>query len=207
MIRDRLLLGSQSSQVEGQLLALQDVAVTSTGLAWSGRNTGVQLTGSELVLDRVLDVGRGRSGGQLTLDLLGLLDTLLGLALTQDLTVVGLEPLLEWGGIDLDDGRLGQSVGSDQLVVGRVVDDSGDSGLSGDTFAGPREVTGLDSQGSELLVTTSGSHGVDSLTTDLGHGRLSTQLELSLLSELGPLGTSGRTLVTRVSRNTHGLDC
>lgn len=200
-----LLLGSQSSQVEGQLLTLQDVTVTSTGLTWSRRDASVQFTSGKLVLNRVLDGGGSSSGSQLSLDLLGLLDLILVLGLlTQNLTVVGLEPLSERSGIDLDNGGLGQGVGSHQLVVGRVVDDSGDSGLSGDTLRGPREVTGLESQSSELLVTTSGSDGVDSLSTDLGHGRLSTQLELSLLSELGSFGTSSRTLVTRVSRNTHG---
>lgn len=158
------------------------------------------------MVDSGLNVRGSRSRSQLSLELLGLLGGVLSLTLTQDLTVVGLEPLSEWGSVNLDDSRLGQGVSSHQLVVGRVVDDRSDSGLSGDTFTGPGEVTGLDSQGSELLVTTSGSDGVDSLTTNLGHGRLSTQFELPLLSELGSFGTSSGTLVTRVSRNTHGLN-
>lgn len=202
---ERLLLSGQSSQVEGQLLALQDVTITSTGLTWSRGDTGVQLTGSELVVNGGLDVRGTGSGSQLSLDLLGLLGGVLGLALTQNLTVVGLEPLSEWSGVDLDDGRLGQSVGSHQLVVGGVVDDRSDSGLSGDTLAGPREVTGLNSESSELLVTTTGSHGVNSLTANLGHGWLTAQFELSLLSELSTLGAGGGTLVARVSRNTHVL--
>lgn len=199
-----LLLGSQSSQVEGQFLTLQDVTVNSTGLTWSGGDGSVQSTGSELVLDGRLDVRSTGSGSQLSLNLLGLLN-LLGVGLlTQNLTVVGLEPLSEWGSVDLDDGRLGQCVGSNQFVVGRVVHNTSNSGLSGDTLGSPREVTGLDSQSSELLVATSGSDSVDSLSTNLGVSWLSTQLELSLLSELGSFGTSSSTLVTRVSRNTHG---
>lgn len=199
-----LLLGSQSSQVEGQFLTLQDVTVTSTRLTWSRRDAGVQSTGRELVLDRVLDGGGTGSSSQLSLNLLRSLDFLALDLLTQNLTVVGLEPLSERSSVDLDNSRLGQGVGSHQLVVGWVVDNTSDSGLSGHTLGSPREVTGLNSQSSELLVSTSGSHGVDSLGTDLGVGRLTTQLKLSLLSELGSFGTSSRTLVTRVSRNTHG---
>lgn len=156
------------------------------------------------MVDSGLNVGRSGSGSQLSLNLVRSLDLLLGLLLTQRFTVVGLKPLSEWSGIDLDDSRLGQGVSSNQLVVRWMVDDRGNSGLSGDTLGGPREVTGLNSQGSELLVATSSSDSVDSLGTDLGVSGLSTQLELSLLSELSSFGTSSSTLVTRVSRNTHG---
>lgn len=202
-----LFLGSQSSQVEGQFFTFQDVTVTSAGLTWSGRNAGVQSTGAELGVDSLLDLSVGSSGGPLLLGVLGLRNNLLlnltRLLLTQSLTVVRLVPLSEWGSVDLDDGGLGQSVSSDQLVVGRVVDDTGDSGLSGDTLGGPSEVTGLDSQGSELLVTTSGSDSVDSLVADLGVGWLTAQFELSLLSELSTLGTGSSSLVARITRNTH----
>lgn len=151
--------------------------------------------------------GRGSSSGsELLLSLRGGLDLKTLLVLTQDLTVVSLEPLLEWSGVNLNNSRLGQSVSSDQLVVRRVVDDRSNSGLSSDTFTTPREVTGLNSQGSELLVTTSGSDSVDSLGTNLGVGWLSAQLKLSLLSELGSFGTGCRTLVTRVSGDTHAED-
>lgn len=155
------------------------------------------------MVDRGLNDGLSGSGSELLLVLGGLLNLVALLVLTQNLTVVGLEPLLEWSGVDLNNSRLGQSVSSDQLVVGWVVDDRSNSGLSSDTFTGPREVTGLNSQSSELLVATSGSDGVDSLGTDLGVGWLSTQLKLSLLSELGSFGTGCRTLVTRVSGDTH----
>jgi len=57
-------------------------------------------------------------------ELLGLIGSLDGrLALLGDrLGVVGLIPLPEGGGIDLDDGALDEGVGSDELVVGGVVD-------------------------------------------------------------------------------------
>lgn len=39
--------------------------------------------------------------------------------------------LLEGGGIDLDDGTLHQSVGTNQLIGGCVVDDRHETGLAG----------------------------------------------------------------------------
>lgn len=201
-----LLLSGHSSDVEGEFFTFQNVPVTSTRLTGSRRNASVQLTGGELRFNTSFDLGGARSRGELSFDLLrslGGLFTFLGL--TQDDTVVVVEPLLEGGGVDLDDGRLGQGVGSDQFVVRRVVDDRGDSRLSGDTFRGPREVTGFNTQSSELLVTTSGSDGVDSLGAQLGRGGLTAQFELPLLTVLGSLGTGGRSLVTRISGNTHGV--
>lgn len=174
-VRVCLLLSSQSSQVEGQLLTLQDVTVTSTGLAGSGRDSSVQLTGGELRVQGGLNVGSALSGGQLTLNLLGALDFLLiVLLLTQRVTVVVLVPLTEGSGIDLNNSGLGQGVGSNQLIVRRVVCNNCKSGLSGNTLGSPREVTGLNSQSSELLVATSGSDTVDTLGADLGVGGLST---------------------------------
>jgi len=35
---------------------------------------------------------------------------------------MGFVPLAEWGSIDLDNGILDESVGSDKLVVGGVID-------------------------------------------------------------------------------------
>jgi len=40
-------------------------------------------------------------------------------------------PLGEWGGVDLDDTVLDESLGSDEFVIRSVVDDVEDSGLSG----------------------------------------------------------------------------
>jgi len=50
-------------------------------------------------------------------------------------------PLFERGGIDLDDTVFDQSFGTDQLVVGGVINDIDDLGLAGDTFGGPVKVT------------------------------------------------------------------
>jgi len=45
---------------------------------------------------------------------------------------VSLIPLSEWSGINADNGRFGQGLGTDQLVTGWIVDNIDDTGLSGD---------------------------------------------------------------------------
>lgn len=134
-----LFLSSQSSQVEGQFFTFQDVTVTSTGLTWSGRDTSVQSTSTKLRFDSVFDLGVSRSSSPLSFSVSRLSDsfffsTLNVLLLTQGLTVVSFVPLLEWSSIDLDNSSLGQGVGSNQFIVRWMVDDTSNSGLSGDTF-------------------------------------------------------------------------
>ena len=174
--------------VESQLLTLEDVAVGAAGLAGPAGDDGVQTTGLELLLEGGVDLAvGGEAGGLLLLDGLGLLDDLLLLALlllapaAEGLAVVGLEPLTEGGGVDLDDGGLGQGVGADQLVVGGVVGDDDDTGLAGAALGGPGEVTGVEAQGTVLVVAAAGADGVDALGTDTGLGRLATELESALL--------------------------
>lgn len=174
--------------VEGELLTLEDVAVGAAGLAGTGGDNGVQTTGLELLLDGGLDLAvGGEAGGLLLLDRLALLDGLLLLALlglapaAEGLAVVGLVPLAEGGGVDLDDGGLGQGVGADQLVVGRVVGDGDDTGLAGGALRGPREVTRVQAQGTVLVVAAAGADGVDALGADTGLRRLAAKLESALL--------------------------
>lgn len=94
---------------------------------------------------------------------------------------MGLIPLSEGGGIDLDDGALGEGVGSDKLVVRRVVGDGNDTGLARAALGAPGEVTGVETEGTVLVVAASGSDGVNALGTNTGVGTLSASLESALL--------------------------
>jgi hypothetical protein len=102
---------------------------------------------------------------------------LTSLLLTEGNGVVGFVPLTERSGINLDDGTLDESVGTDQFVVGGVVNDSQDTSLAGDTLGTPGEVTGLETESTTLEVTTADTNQVNTLGTQLGVGRLTTQLE------------------------------
>ena len=56
-----------------------------------------------------------------------------------------------------------------------------------------------------LQVSTTAAHKVNTLGTELGHGRLATHLELSLLDVDHHLSTSQTTLMTRITANTYTL--
>jgi hypothetical protein len=178
--------------VESKLLAFQDVTVAATGLTGTARDDGEQTTSLELLLNSVLDLALlGVAGGLLLLNSLALLLLLSVLALlgslstlasaADGLAVVGLVPLTERRGVDLDDGGLGQGVGSDKLVVGRVVGDGDDTGLAGAALGGPGEVAGVEAQGAVLVVAATGADGVDALGADTGVGTLTTGFESALL--------------------------
>ena len=54
-----------------------------------------------------------------------------------------------------------------------------------------------------LQVSTTAAHQVNTLGTELGHGRLATHLEFSLLDVDHHLSTSQTTLMTRITANTY----
>ena len=66
-------------------------------------------------------------------------------------------PLSERIGINGDDAVLDDGLCSDKLIVGGVVDDIENSGLSGKGLGTPGEVASVDSQSSVLIVSTSSS--------------------------------------------------
>ena len=77
----------------------------------------------------------------------------------------------------MDDGGAGQGVGSDELVVGGVVDDTNDTGLLGDALGAPGEVAGFETQSTELAVAAAGADKMDTLCANAGIGGLATLLE------------------------------
>jgi len=94
--------------------------------------------------------------------------------------VVCFVPGSEWCSVDLDDGGAGESVGSDEFVVGRVVCDDDHTDFASNALRAPREVAGLDTESTVLGVTTTGADKMDTLVSDTGVGWLSTLLESSV---------------------------
>lgn len=131
---------------------------------------------------------------------------------------MGLVPLSEGRGIDLDDGGASEGVGADELVVGGVVDDTDDTGLLGDALGAPGEVAGVETQSTELAVSAAGADKMDTLCANTSIGGLATLLEspkamldmtreaiglcIPLLAVVCPLRTGSGTLVARVTRDT-----
>lgn len=161
----------QQLLVESKLLTLKDVAIASSGLAGSGADGSVQTTSAELSLERVLNLGGGSTGGVLLLGRLRL-DNLLGLltgnslSLAEGLAVMRLVPLAERSGIDLDYGGLGEGICADEFVVGRMEDDTDNTGLARDSLRSPGEVAGVETESTELAVSSTGTDKMDTLSTN-----------------------------------------
>lgn len=181
-------LPPDSTLVERQLLALQDVTVAAAALTRAGRDDSVQPTRLELPLDRRLDLaGSLEPLGLLRLNTLALLHLfcllrLLLASAADGLTIVRLVPLPERRSIDLHNGGLGEGVRADQLVVRGVEGDGDDTDLAGDALTAPGEVAGVEAQGAELAVAAAGADKVDAFAADTGVGGLAALLESSALS-------------------------
>jgi hypothetical protein len=117
-------------------------------------------------------------------------------------SVVGLVPALEGVGINHNDGALDQSLRTDQLVVGRVVHDIEDTDLAGADLGTPGKVTCVESEGSELGVSSSAADLMDARFANLGHGRGSSEIVLPLLAELRAASTGLPALVSSFSSDT-----
>merc|ERR1719232_873258 len=208
------LLGLELAQVELELLALQDVAVGAARLAWPRADGGENATSAELLLEGRLDLGHllplvilllgflGALLAQHGLFLLGQLDALLA---AERRGIVRLVPLTERKSVDLHDGVLHERLGAHQLVVACVVQDVDDTSLPRLGLGTPGEISSVKAECPELLVSTPGADGSDTLGSDLGVGGRSTELELPLLANGVHATTSRPPLVPFIARDTHFL--
>ena len=207
-----LLLSLEFLLVELKLSTFEDVSITSSGLTWSGGDasedsSGVELIGNSLFDDSSLGVLLGHGGSMSGLLELGSGGIALFNLLLVELNVVMLQvPLSERIGIDGDNAVLDDGLGSDELVVGCVVDDIKNSSLSSDGLRSPGEVSDIDSEGSPFKVSTSASDWSDSFCAQLGVCSWSTHLELSLFLMNWHSSSGMPSLVSRVSVNSHDPD-
>ena len=70
------------------------------------------------------------------------------------------------------------------------------------TLTSPGEGTRIQTNRTMLNVTTTATNEINSLGTELGHGRLTTHFELSLLNVNNDLSTGKASLMTRITANT-----
>lgn len=89
-----------------------------------------------------------------------------------------------------NDGVLHKSLGSDQLVIGRIVDNIKNTCLARDSLRSPGEVTVVQSHRSELEISASASNHVDALGSDLGVRRRTSHHEFTFLTNRFSLTTS-----------------
>ena len=204
--------------VERQLLVLQNVSVSTTALTRTRRDASQDLTRSQLIdhfllllkgILQLLQLRKVRLAHALQLAQI----VLRHLALRSDLAgVVLLEPRLEGGRIDRNNAALHNGVRTHQLVVGSVVHNVQDLGLGREsyksllltkiTLSGPGERTSVQTNGAVLNISTTAADQVNSLGSELGHGRLTTHLELSLLDVDHNLSSGQTTLMARITANT-----
>lgn len=90
-----------------------------------------------------------------------------------------LKPLPEGHGIDLDDGGFRESVGADELVVGRVEGHADDADLAGHAFGTPGEIAGVEAEGAEFVGAAADADHVDALVADTRVGWLTALFECS----------------------------
>lgn len=129
-------------------------------------------------------------------------------------------PLTEGCSVNLDDSALYKSIGSDELIVRRIVHlserrswrhptdvksathNTDKSCLSGNMLRSPCKVTAIETKSSIFEVSATDTDSVNALGTKFGVCRLTTELELSLLAIVGALRTTGGTLVAGCTGNT-----
>ena len=174
--------------VERQLLTLKDIPINPSALTGPAAHNSIQSTRLELPLQRRLDLAHLLHALLLLiLDALALrlLLRLLALGLSSPAeasAVVSLVPRAEGRSVDLDDGRLGEGVGSDELVVGRVEGDDDDTHFARDALGAPGEVARVETQRAVFGVAAADPDEMYALVADTGVGWLTTLLESSVNS-------------------------
>ena len=181
-----LTLLPHTSLVESQLVALQDVSVTSSTLPWSTRNNSIQSSSLELplqsrlnlthLLESFLSLLLHRAADFLVFNRL----SALGLSPPSDRrAVMCFVPCSEWCSVDLDNGRPCQGVGSDEFIVRGMESDNYDTDFAGNALGAPGEVAGLETQGAVFFVAAAGADKMDALVADSGVGWLAAFLKCS----------------------------
>jgi hypothetical protein len=208
-LRGSLLLLLELLDVEVKLSAFKDVAVEAARLSGAGGNAGVKLVAVELVSHLLLDSAVLLSLNESASDvlaslragtcLIGLLDLLL---VKLDVVVLKV-PLSEGGGVNFDNAVLDEGLGTNELVVGSVVNDIDNSALSGDRLGAPGEDTCINAESAVLLVATTATDLGDLLGAKLGHGGHTSHFELSFFLVDWHATASCSPLVSRIPRNTH----
>ena len=160
------LSGFDLLSVELQFSAFQNVSVSSAWLTRSRTDTGQQsllskLFGNLWINDSVLlSFVNSILSSLWSLLLINLcLFTLLGHQVDAIMVQI---PLTEWGCINLNNTVLDQCLGSNEFVIRSVIDNIKDSCFSGGWLWSPVEVTFLESECSELIISTSDSDSSDS---------------------------------------------
>jgi len=197
--------------VEGEFRTLQDVAINAAALAGAGRDAREEAARVELESEGLVNGALGGVLGDAALDVVGLLDVglilalfLLGGALLVQLdSVVALVPRAERLGVNLDDGVLDEGLGADELVVRGVVDNIEDAALASADFRAPGEVASVEAEGAELAVAAAGADLVHALLANASVRGRATELVLALALVDDTLTTGVAALVARVTRDTH----
>lgn len=203
-----VLLLAQFTQVKVELLALEHIPISTSALSRAARNASVHTSNGHLVIDRLVQLAVLVPLPKLALDVVALLllsrlgrgSILLHANLN---TVVLLVPLLERSGINCNNGILDQSLGTHQLVVGGIVHNIQDTGLTRGGLRSPREVTGIETEGTELGVSSTHTHGPHAhVGRELGVGSNTSELVLPLLPPFILLSSGSTTLMKRITGNT-----
>lgn len=207
--RCSLLLSLKLLLVELEFSSLKNVSIETTTLSGTRGDGSEEMARVELVSESLLKLLFSLSVSELGLEVSTSLSFSAGFIrffnlLLVELNVVVLQvPESEGVGINAHNSVLDESLGTDELVVGSIVDDIQNTSLARDSLRAPGEGAGVNAESALLDVTSTATDMDQLLSTELGHGRDSSHLELSLFLVNRHAATSGPPLMSGVPRNTH----